>query len=331
MKKLFFQLIVALTLVSCGAPDGKFRVEGRFRNLNQGDFYFCNIHRGTIDTVHVRDGRFAYETEAADTTVITLLFPNFSELPVIVQPGAKVSIMGDVSHLRTTQVRGSKANEELTAFRLMVADMPVGQAKDEAKKFIEAHPDAPGSTYLLQQYFLRGYPDYKEAHRLARLVAQAQPDDIYLQRLLTQLKTLSSALTGQQLPRFKATDTKHRTVDNSVMKADVNVICTWASWNSESQNMMHELAQLKKSKRGRLSVVSFCLDATEREGQYTLKRDSISWHNVCSGQLWQEPALSQLGLTTVPANIVADATGKIIARDLSTRELRDRIEKLLKN
>ena len=46
--------------------------------------------------------------------------------------------------------------------------------------------------------------------------------------------------------------------------------------------------------------------------------------------MWQTPLLSKLGLAELPGNIVTDRSGRIVARNLSTQELRDKIKATLK-
>ena len=123
MNKLLGYITLALILVSCGNSGGQFRLEGRFKNLNQGEFYLYNFDEGTVDTIMAKDGRFTYASMVRDTVIYSLLFPNFSEVPIFATPGAKVEINGDVSHLKETEISGTKDNELMTSFRLRTSDM----------------------------------------------------------------------------------------------------------------------------------------------------------------------------------------------------------------
>ena len=69
-----------------------------------------------------------------DTTVLALIFPNYSELPIIAEPGHDIDIEGDASHLKATTVNGSESNELMTAFRLKVNDMMPPDVVKEAGK-----------------------------------------------------------------------------------------------------------------------------------------------------------------------------------------------------
>ena len=77
-------------------------------------------------------------------------------------------------------------------------------------------------------------------------------------------------------------------------------------------------------------MVSICLDAAPTEAERILERDSLQWPNVCDSLLWKSPILAQLGIATVPANIITDKKGIVVARNLTTIKLKEKIEELLK-
>lgn len=329
---LSFYLFISLPffLFSCGDADTRFSLNGKFKNMDMAEFYLVNLQEGTIDTLGVQNGRFSYETNINDTTILALIFPNYSELPIIAEPGHDIDIEGDASHLKATTVNGSESNELMTAFRLKVNDMMPPDVVKEAETYIREHAESPVAPYLLRRYFLTAVePDYPKAYELCTVIRDAQPTKVSVVQLFNQLEGLKALRADGKLPEFKATDTNGHEVSNNDMKSDVNVICLWASWNFDSQSMIRHLGILKKNNPRRLSVIYVCLDATPEEGRHYLKADSIENHNICDGLMWDSPLVGQLGLAYVPDNIVTDSTGTILARSMSSVKLREKIEQLL--
>jgi len=324
---LFFTLIL---LSACGVPDDRFVLEGRFKNLNQGEFYLFNMDKGVCDTLRVNDGRFIYDVALKDTTTLVLMFPNFSELPIFARPGTEVTVEGDVSHLKETKVEGSPDNEEMTAFRLATNEMTPPEVVQKARQFIEENPQSVISVYLLDRYFIKSLePDYPDTYKMSSTLLEHQPENISLVQLHKKLKRLRNLHAKGPLPQFSATDTEGRTVSNANLTGKVNIITTWASWSFESQNAMRQLNIMVKEHKGEISVVSISLDASPIEGRMLIRNDSIKWPNICDGKLWDSPVLEQLGLTFVPDNIVTDKYGNILGRSLTTTDLRIKIDKLL--
>lgn len=77
-------------------------------------------------------------------------------------------------------------------------------------------------------------------------------------------------------------------------------------------------------------MVSICLDGAKKEVNQRVQRDTLDWTVVWDGQLFQTPIVQQLGLYSVPAMVVVNRQGKVVARDLEPNKVEEEIEKLLK-
>lgn len=342
MKNLYRLLLLTLVVVSCGAPSGYFRLEGRLRNFNQGEFYLYGLDgRDRLDTIQVREGRFAYEAplgamgalETAEGEVLTysLIFPNFSEIPIFAESAATVDVQGDASHLKEVKVAGTKENDLMTDFRLKVADMTPPQAQKEAEAFIRKNPTMAASLYLLNKYFVKkADPDFKKAAELCREMQKTQPRNERLAKLEKQLKGLKSLAVGQKLPTFSAVDVRGQRVSNASLNGEVNVLTVWSTWNYESSNLMRQLQLMKKEYGSRLGIVSISVDASQRDCRQQMDRDSIKWNVICDGRMFETPVLAQLGIADVPYCLLLDRSGKIVAVNLGLTLLKDKIKKTLK-
>ena len=56
--------------------------------MNQGEFYVYSPDGAItgIDTIRVQGGRFAYEIPCEEEGTIVIVLPNYSEIPVFVEP-----------------------------------------------------------------------------------------------------------------------------------------------------------------------------------------------------------------------------------------------------
>ena len=325
----FFTLLL---LASCGVDSDKFRLEGRLRNMNMGEFWVYSTD-GTIDgidTIGVREGRFSYEMELRSPSTLVVIFPNYSEQPVFAEPGSKVEIKGDASHLREMTIEGTDDNEAMTQLRMDINRVMPPEIPKKVEAFIREHQQSPVSVYLLQRYFLHEQPDYKKAYELMKLLKAQQPDN---GELIKWGKTLSDLKNGQvnsKLPRFTGKDVKGRSVSQDDLKHQANVVSVWASWNYQSTDMQRRLQRLKREYGDKLGVVSICLDARPSEIRRQVERDSLPWKTVCDGRMWQTPLLATFGVADVPMSLVANANGTIVARNLAPQKLEDKIKEMLK-
>jgi hypothetical protein len=331
-RTLFVALSICLLfMASCSQKSGVFRIQGSFKGMNQGELYIYGTYGShKLDTISLQKGEFEYRIPLEDTLTFVLVFPNFSELPVFAMPGATITIEGDATHLKETQIKGTAENKEMTAFRLQTSQMTPPEVIKVASDFIKENPTSPLSRYILDRYFIRTpEADYQLAHEMTEVLRLANPEDEGLAELSRQVEGLKINQKGLKIPTFSAKDVNGNSVSSSDLNGKVNIITLWATYNYESMSIQNLLNRLKSKYGDDLKIISVCLDANLKECQRIIGRDSIKWSTVCDGQMWETPILQKTGLTYLPDNIVADAQGKIIARRLNYQKMTDKLKELL--
>ena len=333
MKKILFTLLALLLLTSCGPSGNQFRLAGRLRNINQGQFlvYSPDGAFAGIDTIKVQNGRFAYEKEVRKDITLMLVFPNFSEQAVFASPGEEVEIKGDATHLKEMTITGTDENDELTKLRIRLNKLTPPEITAAVAEYIQEEPSSMISIYLLDKYFVNAKtPDYAEAQRLATLMLKANPDNGRLHKLKKQLDGLKNSRLQAMLPVVSSTDINGKSISTSQVKGKIGVISTWATWNFPSTDIQRKLRKLQKQYPKELSLISICIDGDKRECKKRVDRDSLLWTIVCDEQMFQTPIVQQLGLFVVPSMVVTNKQGKIIARDIEPNKVVEELEKFLK-
>ncbi|MBP5569974.1 MAG: AhpC/TSA family protein [Prevotella sp.] len=326
---IFFILI----LTSCGSRDGYFKLEGHFLKMNQGEFYLYSpdgIITG-IDTLKLNGGRFSHEIPCATSGLLMLVFPNFSEQPIFAEEGQSVSLDGDASHLKELKVKGTKANELMTKFRMQISKISPLEEQKHAASFIKENPASPVSIYLLRRYFiLTDKPDFKQADELLTLIKSKQKSSTALTRIETDLAKSKATAKDQKVPQFSGFDINGRPVTNANLGGSLSVIYTWASWSYESLEQQRQLRRIARQHGSALNLIGISADASKQECIRAMKRDSVPTPVVCDGQMFESPLMTQLGFTQVPDNIIVSKEGRILEHGLNVNQLKDRLEKLLK-
>ena len=333
MKRYLAYVILLLLLASCGAESGRFRIEGSLTNMNQAEFYIYNTDGGALhlDTIKVADGRFIYETDLEHQGTFVLLYPNYSEQVIFGESGAVVLMEGDASHLKDMEVTGTEENEQMTAWRHNANRLTPPEVNQSAVDFIKEHPGSIVSNYLLNRYLiLDETPDYQQAEELAKLMMKEQPQNGRLANQVKILAGLKNYQVGKKLPDFSATDINGRRVSRETLNAELNVIAIWATWNYDSESVIRKLNKLKRDYGSRLSLLSICLDPDPKECRKFVERDSMRWSHVCDGQVWESPVVQKLGFSFVPGNLFIDRQGKIVAVDVKTADIDQKVKSLLK-
>ena len=219
----------------------------------------------------------------------------------------------------------------MTDFRKQTANASPPEAIEYARQFIKDNPKSLVSTYLLRRYFVQGSnSNPAEASALADILVKAQPENIRLTKLRSDINRMKAGKKGNNIPSFAGTDLNGRLIRNKDLHGKVAVIYTWATWNYDSQSMMRQLKDLKKEAGERLALIGISLDANAEECKRFIQRDSLPWSNICEEQLFESPIIRKLGMQTVPDNIVIDMQGRIVAHGLTSEDLKKQIKDLLK-
>lgn len=330
MSGKYWILSLVILFTSCSGDNGRFRIEGSFRGMNQGELYIYEMSGNRkLDTVGIARGDFNYQIALEEPATFVIVFPNFSELPVFAEPGATITINGDATHLKETEVKGTKNNKEMTAFRLQSNNMTPPEYNKAVIQFIKDHADSPISIYLLNKVFIQTpKADYKQAQELAQYLSKAMPDNKEIATLADRLSTLHSLKIGEKMPAFTATDFNGKQVSLADMDATVNIILLWASWNYESVSLQNQIQKLSQHE-DRVKVLGICIDANSKACRRITDRDSIKWSTICDGRMWETPVIKKIGLSYLPDNVVFDSQGKITGVSLNYMSLTKTVDEML--
>lgn len=321
-------LLAIVLLAACSQPKDRFRLEGSIEGVGQADIYVYadDGYFDGIDTIHIEDGQFVYERTLTQPVVLTILYPNFSQSYIVAEPGAVVEMQGNASKLGEASITGTKENELLTDFRQQTAHKNANDARLAAADFIRNNKSTTAAIAVFKKYFAAAEaPDPAVTRDLLKVLQQAQPRNAAIANIGRRLTASLATARNQQLPNFNAVDTDGRTVSKSSLAGRPTFIAVAASWSSECNELYAVLRRLQRAYGSRLNVVILSLDL-DREAQLRrLKNDSISVPVLCDGRAFDSPVATALGLTQVPGNLLVNASGQVVARNLKTDEVENRV------
>lgn len=334
-------LLLAL-LFSCNSHPGQVSIQGKFTHLEQGEFYIYSPDggMGRMDTLRIQDGTFQYMASVQSDVTFRLLYPNFSELTIFVQPGSDIEVRGDAQHLVGVEVSGTEDNEVYTAFRQEVAEKSEKESRQVAEQFILTHPRLAVSRYLFTHWFLLSDSvSHTQVTELFDSLLRARPDDVELSRLTRLVRAHGLLTPGKTLPDFKLTThdapfegEKGREITAAEFKDKYLLIAFWASWKSGSQSALYRIRRFRRQlqKNGlELKALSYSLDTDASALKEIEERDSVNWHSYCDFLCFNSPLANKWGISDLPYFIVVGPDLKIIASGSDwQRDIEPKVEKL---
>ncbi|MGJ5641150.1 redoxin domain-containing protein [Formosa sp. S-31] len=152
----------------------------------------------------------------------------------------------------------------------------------------------------------------------------------------TTIKAVSATAIGSTVENFSAPDTEGKSISLYDVKGKVTIIDFWASWCGPCRRENPNLVKLYGEYHDKgLEILSISLDGTPRqkdakaEWLRAIKKDSLTWKHMSNLAYFNDPLAKQFNIRAIPATIIIDANGKIVAKDLRGPQLDAKIAELL--
>jgi hypothetical protein len=169
------------------------------------------------------------------------------------------------------------------------------------------------------------YPGSVSVKVLDRQVAETKEQII-------QKKYFENTITeGRILTSFQNITVSGDTVTFPNVTGKLNILYFWASWNSYSMKELININNLFKSNANEINIISVSLDNSVEELKMVISNDSISLPVVCDYKYWESELVNLYSIRRIPALILANRDGLVIAKDIFSNNLTDKLSQYIKS
>ncbi len=150
-------------------------------------------------------------------------------------------------------------------------------------------------------------------------------------RLQADIAQLEAFEDGAVAPGFT-----QMTLDSSGLKGPENfrgkvlLIDFWASWcgpcRKENPNVVKMYNEYKDQG---FDILGVSLDKQYGRWAQAVEKDRLTWTHVSDLRGWQNAAAQQYGVRSIPATVLLDREGRIVARNLRGAALEDKVKELV--
>lgn len=285
-----------------------------------------------IDTVEIgAKGRYKVSLPATPTGLYILTFTREKSpmLHVMLLPDETVTLNAEYvqtqNFAKVTEAKGSKNMELYKQFNNVLTDP---QAPQLIYSLLDANADCLMSAFLVtyfDQQFEAFYPLYEKIRD--RLVGE-YPADPSVQYINHRVST--TLLPGKMAPEIAMKDPDGKERKLSDLRGKVVMIDFWASWcrpcRAENPNVVR---LYKKYKDKGFEIYSVSMDKSKNQWLQAIKADGLEWANHVSDlNGWTSSGGATYGITSIPATVLIDKEGKVIARNLRGAELADKLREI---
>jgi peroxiredoxin len=362
MRKFYLVAMVALAF-GCSKPEG-YRIEVGLNGASGKVFLEQRQDRNFVarDTAEIVDGVAVLEGKVEFPDVYFLSVEGVPQKGFLFVENVKMKITGNVDSMRFIRISGSPVNDEYFAIKTELdKDNDAGMAKyqeyqkaiqegdtvnapklmeevkavfdNQEKKIISFVKDNPASW--VTPLFLPQLQQSLEVNELDSLMNSLDPKLMVVPsmiKLKEQVEKSKKVAIGQVAPDFTQADPEGNPVKLSDIYAKnaYTLIDFWAAWcgpcRQENPNVVAVYNEFKEKGFG---VFGVSLDQDRERWLKAVEDDKLTWPHVSDLKYWQNEAAQLYGINSIPANFLVDREGKIVARNLREKALRDKVAELL--
>jgi thiol-disulfide isomerase/thioredoxin len=164
---------------------------------------------------------------------------------------------------------------------------------------------------------------------LAKQFEIAHPQTEIAARINEKVKILAANRVGGKVAEIKMPDKNGLIVPLSAVNAKYILIDFWGSWCPPCRRESRLLGELyQKFKAEGFEIYGVGLESEKEAWLKAIEQDKRIWINVSTFQEFETPVTFDYAVSSLPANVLIDNSGKVIAKNLHGNDLKAAVEKL---
>ncbi len=363
MKNLILLLSLIVTLSACESrKSNEFSINGKIEGKFEGNVYLQKNKDGQfmiLDTAVVEDGKFKFKGTIEQPDIYYIGIDEGRFVSFFNEP-SDIKIKFHIDSITSPEIKGSTSDDEYRTYmksldkhksaqigiytryneaarnndtvqiKSIEAEMNELDAEHKANilGFIKDNPASFVSPYIAMRHSYELELD--ELRQLNTALDPKVKESPFAKMLADRIMVLENVEVGKQAPDFTMNDTQGNPVKLSDLRGKVLLVDFWASWcgpcRKENPNIVN--AYKKFNNKG-FDILGVSLDREQDSWLAAIKEDNLTWTHVSDLQYWNNAASKLYGVMSIPSNVLLDANGVIIARNLTGEDLIKKLEEVL--
>jgi peroxiredoxin len=316
------------------------------------------------DTAVVKDGQFKFSGRMPEPLMAQLYLldanNNAGAALSLIAENATINIEGKKGPLQTATVIGGINNTEYNTLKKIVQlywdsisvlknkrqeaerlkdsvqikslalqlDTMEVETRKAIKQFVVEHPKSIAGAFYISEDI--GHYNLTELDSIYQSFDTSLHSSIYVKKIKERLDVSRRTAIGQQAPELNINNAELDTVKLSLYRGKFLLIDFWASWCSPCRKQNAELVKIyKRYKAKGFDILSVSLDEEKNLWLQAVRKDNLSWKHVSDLKGWNSSVVALYGIDAIPANVLIDRGGKIVAKNIEPARLSSTLDDVL--
>jgi peroxiredoxin/nicotinamide riboside kinase len=180
-----------------------------------------------------------------------------------------------------------------------------------------------GVNYLNQE------EDFPFLDSLATRLSQDLPNSRYVQDFAQGIDKMRGTTIGQLAPEIALPNPQGETKRLTELRGNVVMIDFWAAWCGPCRRENPNIVRLyEKYNQQGFEIFGVSLDRSKDDWVKAIAKDGLTWTQVSDLNYFNSEAAQVYGITAIPATVLLDKEGRIIARNLRGQALEDKLAEI---
>ena len=315
---------------------GKFTFKGSAKELEmylvqveavQGKVAFI-LENGDIDMVINKD--------SVNITKVTGTYNN-DELSAYKENGMKIQKkMMKFQQDNTAKMNEAQQKQDTVVMNSLRKEYSKFQEEfaKQSDEYVNTHPKAFISALIIEGMFNQMVPDVDKITKYYNALDKSLKDSKHGKSIKTKLDALKKPVAtlgvGSMAPDFSGPNPEGKIISLKESLGKVTIIDFWASWCNPCRIENPKMVALYNEMHAKgLNIISVSLDKDGAKWKEAIVKDKLTWNHISNLKYYDEPIALTYNINAIPATYVLDASGKIVAKDLTGEALKAKIAALL--
>lgn len=333
MKKIL--LVTAALFLSLGAFGQGYVINVNVEGAPEGDAVLRIFYRDgneRMDSIHFTNGKFTFRGPVNEAIPAALTVNHRRNTIRLYLENKTYTVNINLSDRRKNTVAGSPLTDKWNK----ITTVKDGESDDKHFKRLERWVlDNPEDIFApdIIASFLSYRWNYRELQRTLNTLKRPATDVYHYLKLREREQGLAQFEIGKRAPDFTQNTSENRPLSlYSFLRGKKFVLVEfWASWCPDCRVENPNMVELwKKYSPHGLDILGVSLDKDRKAWLRAIDKDGLAWTHVSDLRYWDNAVAKQYMVNSIPSNLLLNANGVILGRNMSFEELNAKMQELTK-